>query len=654
MVDFAQLQEILTDRLEQDRAVQSIEVTGPTLEAAIADAAALLNTTIRHLEYEVVERGSPGFLGMGQKEWRIQAYQKIVITTKQSGMGLLEEELADQGPVVEDRDGEVFVHFTSEGDVMLKATAPSGNGRRASEVYAIQTLNDRKALNTNQNEIVKLVREASGEYVKVGDYERHSYNDSVVRTEISEGEMQAYMYVTPPGEGGADIAYDAYMSAFKAGKIAHGIKEDLLREFIDKPEYNEKILIAEGTKAKDGNDAYIEYYFETDQSKVRLKEGSNGKIDFKELNIIQNVTENQPLAKKIPAEQGVPGSTVTGKWLPATNGKDINLPVGNNVHVNDDGDTILSDMNGQALVISGLVNVEPVYTVNGDVNLKTGNIIFLGTVIVSGNVEDGFSIKASGNIEIHGTVARAELDAEGDIIINQGVNGKGGGHIRAGKSLWVRFIENANIQAGDMVIVSDGIINSYVDAQNRIICQGKRAAIMGGKLRAGEEINAKTLGNPTSGTETICEVGFDPKSKEELDKLHEEKVAIEKQLEELNRSILSLVNLKKQRKTLPEDKEAALQEQMDQKNVLLNDQQQNLERTQEIQALLNNLKTRGRVSASAKVYPGVRVVIRDTVDDVRTEYKAVTFILENGLIRVSKYEEPDESAKKGPDGHTTN
>jgi len=651
MVDFAQLQGILAERLEQDQAVQSIEVSGPTLEAALSDAAALLDTAIHHLEYEIMERGSAGLMGIGKKDWVIQVYQKVIIDKKKQGLEL-EEELVDQGPIVEDRDGEVFVHFTAEGDAMIKATAPSGNGRRASEVYAIQSLNDRKALEVNQTHVVKTVREAKGEYVKVGTYERHSYNDSVVRTEISEGDMQAYMIVTPPGEGGADLAFDSYISAFKASKVSHGVKEDILREFIDKPVYNDKILIAEGTKAKDGKDAYIEYYFETDQSKVRLKEGSNGKIDFKELNIIQNVTENQPLAKKIPAEKGEPGSTVTGKWLSATNGKDISLPVGNNTHVNDEGDTILADINGQALVIAGLVNVEPVFTVNGDVNLKTGNVVFLGTVIVSGNVEDGFSIKASGNIEIHGTVARAELDAEGDIIINQGVNGKSGGHIYAGKSLWARFIENANVRAGDMVIVSDGIVNSYVDAQNRIVCQGKRAAIMGGKLRAGEEINAKTLGN-VSGTETICEAGFDPKSKEELDKLHEEKIDIERKLEELNRNLLSLVNLKKQRKTLPEDKEAALQEMMDNKNVLITEQQKNAERTQEIQLFLTSLKIRGRVSASAKVYPGVKVVIRDVRDDVRTEYKAATFVLENGLIKVSKYEEPDESAKKGPDGHTT-
>ena len=654
MVDFSQLQEMIKDRLEQDRAVHSVEAAGPTLEAALFDASALLNSPIRRLEYEIMERGSAGLMGIGKKEWRIQAYSKIIAEKKEKQGELSDETVGEQGPVVEDRDGEVYVHFSADGSVLLKATAPSGNGKKASPDIAMHKLNERKAQNIDDGMVARIIREAQSAYIKVASYERRSYNDSVVRTEIAEGDMQAYMQVAPPGEGGSDVSLEMYINIFKMNRIVHGVKEDYLNDLVDKPVYNEKVLIAEGTKAKDGRDAYIEYYFETDQSKVRLKEGSNGKIDFKELNIIQNVTENQPLAKRIPPEKGVHGETVNGRHLPATNGKDTTLPVGNNTHVADDGDTILADINGQALVISSLINVEPVFTVAGDVNLKTGNIIFLGTVIVNGNVEDGFSVKAAGNIEVHGTVARAELEAEGDIIINQGINGKGGGHIHAGKSLWARFIENAHIKAGNMVIVSDGIINSYIDAFNRIVCQGKRASIKGGRLRAGEEINAKILGNPAGGTETVCEVGFDPKSKEELDRLHGEKTSMEKQLEEINRNILSLVNIKKQRKSLPEDKETALQEMMDSRNVMMEELDKNAINIQEIQAFLNSLKTRGRISASTKVYPGVKIVIRDTVDDVRTEYKAATFVLENGLIRVSKYEEPDESAKKGPDGHTTN
>jgi uncharacterized protein (DUF342 family) len=251
-------------------------------------------------------------------------------------------------------------------------------------------------------------------------------------------------------------------------------------------------------------------------------------------------------------------------------------------------------------------------------------------------------------------VAKAELDAEGDIIIHQGINGKSGGSVRAGRSLWARFIENAFIEAGNMVVASDGIINSQVDATRKIICRGKRAHIMGGRLRATEEINAKVLGNPTSGTETICEVGFDPRRKGQMEKLTSAKAAAQTEFEDIKLNLQTLINIKKQRKSLPEDKEASIKELMDRRQVLMADMKKADLSLQKMQEYFNSLDTTGKISASSKVYPGVRIVIRDTRDDVRAEYKSVTFILENDLIRVTKYEEPDEAAKKAPDGFAAN
>jgi uncharacterized protein (DUF342 family) len=652
MVDFVRLQEVVREQLEQDRAISSIEAVGPTLEAAVSDAAALLDIPVRRLEYEILEKGSAGFLGTGKKDWKIQAYERHFEKKKRREEALNDAEEVEV-QIIEDKDGDAFVHLQSGGDALLKVVPPIGKGSKVQESRAIQLLHDRNVTDIDTGLVSKIVHDAQGSYVKVGVFEHRLVNDSAVTVEIAEDDMKAFMHVMPPGEGGCDISYETFITVFKNYRIVHGIKEERLRDFIDRPVYREKIEIAEATKPLDGRDAYIQYNFETDQTKVRFREGSNGRVDFKELNIIQNVVENQYLAKRIPPEDGVSGRTVNSKTIPARNGRDIDLPLGVNVHVADDGDTILADINGQVMVVSGLINVEPVYTVQGDVNLKTGNIIFLGTVIVNGNVEDGFSVKAAGNIEVNGTVAKAELDAEGDIIIHQGINGKGGGKIRAGKSIWARFIENANLESGNMVVASDGIINSQVDAFSRIICQGKRAHIMGGRLRASEEINAKVLGNPTSGTETICEVGFDPRSKEDMTRLLAAKESVQKQLEEIKLNLQTLINIKKQRKTLPEDKEVYLRELMDKRQQLLGDFKKTDITIQKIQEFLNSLKARGRVSASSKVYPGVKVVIRDAKDEVRTEYKAVTFMLENGLIRVSKYEEPDESVKKGPDGYTT-
>jgi uncharacterized protein (DUF342 family) len=177
---------------------------------------------------------------------------------------------------------------------------------------------------------------------------------------------------------------------------------------------------------------------------------------------------------------------------------------------------------------------------------------------------------------------------------------------------------------------------------------------VGGRIRASEEINAKTLGSPVSGTDTVLEVGFDPGLKTAQLQFTEKKEKLRREFEELQRNIQTLINIKRQRKTLPEDKEAALAEFMTQRQALIANMKKTEGELAKVQEALNRTNIRGRVSASDKVYPGVRIVIRDIHDDVRTDYKAVTFVLEDGLIRVGAYEEADQELAKVPDGYTTN
>jgi predicted RNA-binding protein Jag len=215
MVDFAQLQEIARDRLEQDRLIESVEAVGPTLETAVFDAAALLDVPVRRLEYEIIERGSPGFWGMGKKDWRIQAYERLTTKKKKHLDDFLFDEADDGLPVVQDRDGQAFVQLRSGGEALLKVTAPVGNGNKTTEAYAMQLLAGRNITDIDADLVSKTVKEALGVYIKVGDFDHHSYNDSVVRAEISDTEMQAFMQVTAPGENGCDLPYDEYINALK-------------------------------------------------------------------------------------------------------------------------------------------------------------------------------------------------------------------------------------------------------------------------------------------------------------------------------------------------------------------------------------------------------------------------------------------------------
>ena len=651
MVDFVQLQQSIKERLERDRAIHIIEAEGATLEDAVAEASTLLNLPIRRIEYEIMVRGFSGFLGTGSKKWKIKAYERVTIKTIEEEKEIAEEAFNEADNVVQDRDGDAYVNLFYDG-AYLKVIPPVNQGRKVHPGMVTQMIAARNVTDCDMSLVANIIKEEAGMYVRIGDFEHNPANDAIAQVNVTSDEMKASITVMPPGTGGRDITLEAYHSLLRSNKVVFGVDEAALVEFADRPTYKEPMVMAVGIRPADGKDAYIQYNFEADQTKLRLTESSTGHVNFKELNIIQNVMETQPLAKKVPAEKGTAGRTVTGKVLPAKDGRDIPLPLGNNVHAADDDLTVISDINGQVILVGSKINVEPVHTVQGNVGIKTGNVVFLGTVVVNGNVESGYSVKAEGNIEVKGTVEKAELEAEGDIIVHQGIAGQSNG-IRAGRSIWARFITNAQVEAGNMVVVSDGIINSRVDAFKRIVCQGKRASIVGGRLRATEEINAKSLGSPTSGTETICEVGFDPKSKERFELLETEKENGEKRLEEIQLDLQTLINIKKQRKSLPEDKEAYLNELMDKRKELAGDLQKVKEEIEEIQTFLDSVKARGKVSASVKVFPGVKVIIRDAKEDVRNEYRAVTFILENGLVQVTKYEEPDEEAKKGPDGYIT-
>ena len=645
MIDFVRLQGIIKDRLQQDRDIKIVTASGGSLEEAVNEASVLLNAPVRRIDFEVTERGDSGFFGQGKKNWTINAYERVVIKDEELVYFEEEEEEISKAPVEENVDGDVFLHLSTDG-AYLKVVPPMGLGRKVQEAEAFRQLQHRNVHDYDGALVSRVVEEASGLYVRVGSFEHKIINDSTLSADISDDEMKAYIVVSPPGMGGCDLSYETYISFLRNNRIVYGIKDDFLRKFADRPTYRSKVLVAEGLNPVNGPNAYIKYNFETNQNKVKLKEGIDGRVDFKDISFITNVVANQPLAVKMPPEPGVHGRTVTGKFTPARDGKDISLPLGKNVHVGEDGATIFSDLNGQVILVAGNINVEPVHIVNGDVGVKTGNIKLFGTVIVNGNVEDGFSITASGDIEVKGTVERADLKADGNITVHQGISGKGQGYIRAGDTIRSKFIENAKVEAGNTVWVSDGIVNSQVDANKRIICRGKRAAIVGGRLRATEEINAKVLGSPTSGTETICEVGVDPQSKMRLETLQEKKAELEKQCFELDRNLQTLLNIKKQRKVLPEAKEAAILEMTDQINILKTDLQKNAEEAAKIQEYLNSIKTRSRVSVSAKVYPGVTIIIRDAANKIKNDYKAVTFLLEDNLVRVTKYEEPDEEPKR--------
>lgn len=654
MVELAKIREFMRAQAEEDRKSRWVQVEGEDLDDALRQAAIELALPIKKIEYEIRDPGKKGTLGFGKKSCVIVAYPSMDTSLSQLGEDFLELSAEGQpDQEVKDQNGEAIVRLFHEG-VFLKVNRPLGKGSRASEKDVYAQLEHRRITTYDRNVLQKVIKSADGRYVKIGDFDYNPANDSILSVDITDFDMKAYILCRPSSSNGADPNFDTIVGFLKSNGVVFGIKEEAIREFIDHPQYNDPYLVAEGTSPVNGNDARIIFNFETDRTKIKLKE-KNGRVDFKESNVIQNVVEGQALAKKVPPEEGRPGRTVSGKLLPARDGEDVKFELGKNVHLSDDGVTAVASINGQVVIVNGKINVEPVYVVEGDVSLKTGgNVIFLGTVIVKGNVEDGYKVKAAGNIEVMGNVGKSELDAEGDVIVHQGITGKGKGIVTAGKGVWSKFIENAHIDAGELVIASDGIINSYVSANQRIICQGKRATIVGGHLRAAEEIHAKTLGS-VAGSETILDVGFDPKSKERLVNLNERLANIQEEIDKIKQDMFTIKKLKDKKKNqLTKEKLQYLKDISGKKQTLEEEQLELQAEVEQLQHYLSSLKVKGRISAAERVFTGVILNIKDATLPVRSEYKSVTFINEEDKIKVTKYIKPEEEYKKPDNAPSTN
>lgn len=655
MVDLDRIRKDMKALLEVDKELHSVDVHADSIDEALADAAVQLDTKVSNLQYEVIEKGSDGFLGLAKKPWKLKIYQDpstIKKVQKLASEGLLENEEEGMEQESLDRDGLFYVrHFKS--DIMLKVLLPLGNGSEIQLKDVMDEIKRQDTISFDEELVKKYVKQGTEkDYLVVGQYKHIAAGDVVIGVDVTKDELKGSIIVSPPSMSGSEASSDMIKRALLAqGVIEPCINEEKISEFVDHPVYNIPYEVASAVMPVDGHDAYISYNFETDTKNLKAKVSETGNINYKELNQIQNVIAGQPLAQKIAAERGKGGKTLFGRYLEAKNGKDIQIQLGQNVSFDRDGITIKADIDGEVMLINGKISVEPIKYLDA-VNVKTGDIKFVGTVVIKGNVEEGYKVEAT-NIEVNGIVDKSRLEATGNIIVRQGIFGKGEGYIKAGKSLWAKFINETTVEVEENVTVYDSIVNSNVTAMKNIVVRGKKAQIIGGHLLATEEICAKKIGSPGGGTETILEVGIDPRAKKRLDELQALQSKATKEYENCDLDMQNLEQQKKLRKKLPAEKEEKLKELKERCNQISQELEEMTDEIDKIQSHLRELKAIGKVKCEDTIYSGVKIYVRDALDEVKMDVKKVTVFYDDSskLTKRGDYE-PPALAEEQPDGYS--
>ncbi|CAM3749674.1 DUF342 domain-containing protein [Alkalicoccus chagannorensis] len=278
--------------------------------------------------------------------------------------------------------------------------------------------------------------------------------------------------------------------------VTEGIRTEALEQAAAQ-DLSEPITAAEGTPAEKGKDAEL-WTILQESAPVEGRKEQNDTIDLREVIRIPTVEPGDIVGRKIPAEAGKPGIRVDGSTIEPKDGKDLTLRPGKNTVLDESGMAIKADKPGQVSQDAKTVHVYNVFEVQGDLDLKTGNIEFNGNVVIRGMVPEGFKVKTRGDIRVEGTVEGAFLEAEGSIYIRQGIVAQGQGSVTAQGDLHAGFLNQAVVTVGGSVHVEKTILHSQVSCSGMVECR----SIVGGHVSGGMGITVQEVGNkmhsPTS------------------------------------------------------------------------------------------------------------------------------------------------------------
>lgn len=306
---------------------------------------------------------------------------------------------------------------------------------------------------------------------------------------ISDDEMKAYITILPGIERDVPTTDEVIEALLNAG-VVHGVKREVIEKIIQEKLTFQQILVAEGTLPVPPSDATISYTFQKCDEISTCKKGDI-------------------LAQKNPSKDGIPGTTVTGKEIPAGKGKDIDLVefAGENTIVNDG--VIVALVDGQVFVDGyGKVSVREVLVI-GETELASQHTFeFPGTIIIKCDVDGRYRFRSGKDIIVKGLISgEVEIFSEGNVQISGGFFGRNRGKIVSKGNLTVYFISDALVISEGSVYVHEYIMNSQVVAKDSIIVKG-RGTISGGRVAAGKTIEARVIGTPAA-ISTKVSVGVD-------------------------------------------------------------------------------------------------------------------------------------------------
>ena len=317
--------------------------------------------------------------------------------------------------------------------------------------------------------------------------------DAEIFLHVAAKRMGAWILVFPPLNGGNPIHVDDLLEVLRQEQITTGIDMPALQNIAVDLVYFRMIPVAKGKLPGAPIDGKV--VEDLPRSHQSRSPGQNGKFYYYQKNHFQYVEEEAQSAHAVPPKRGPSGVDIQGTEILGEMGQVVLPEGGENTMVTEDG-RLIATREGKLVFDreKQLFCVQPYCVIDGTLDGPDNNITRESDVLVFGDVCAPASIQTTGSITIEGLVEAAILEADGDISISAGVLGDNRTLIRSKGNVSAKYMENCVVYAGGSV-TTECIIRSHIYSDDRITVTHGRGKIIGGKLTAANQIEAKTIGS---------------------------------------------------------------------------------------------------------------------------------------------------------------
>ncbi|MDQ0338983.1 uncharacterized protein (DUF342 family) [Caldalkalibacillus uzonensis] len=205
--------------------------------------------------------------------------------------------------------------------------------------------------------------------------------------------------------------------------VVYGVSSQRIDDWLRQETYwSEPYIIATGKQRQDGQPTQFKKLYTTLPNEgVEVQEKES--INWFGVHEVESVQIGDKVIEIVPPSKGTNGINVFGQEIPAIDGKEIPIRLGQGVKLSEDGRFVVATMDGRVELNKGQVRINPLFEIKGDLTLEEGSIRFNGDVTVHGDVLEGLMIEATGNVEVKGSVTHGKIVAGQHVAVRKNIIG---------------------------------------------------------------------------------------------------------------------------------------------------------------------------------------------------------------------------------------